>query len=157
MASETRRIGIDSGRNRDLAAIHTTIKQLGMDRETYEAMLQRVAGVASAGDLDARGRRQVLDRLRAVGGQFRRPARASGEWAFVDTAAAGNRPLLRKAIVLCGKLGIAKGVQKAYCEGIMHRQHQVDRHMEMIDHTDLWMLVCALERNLLSKVKNASA
>lgn len=142
-------------RNRDLAAIHATRKQLGMDEETYRAMLMTVVGVASTKDLDFAGRRKVLDHLRAVGGQFKRPARSAGEWAFVDHAAPANQPLLRKAIVLCRQLELAKGGQRAYCEGIMRRQHQVERHMEMMDHGDLWMLVCALDRTLRFKTRNA--
>ncbi len=55
-------------RTRQLAAIHCRMKELGMDRETYEAMLWTVARVDSARDLDEAGRRRVLDHMRTLGG-----------------------------------------------------------------------------------------
>jgi len=42
-------------------------KQLGIDRDTYEAMLHAVARVRSAGDLDWSGRKRVLEHLRHLG------------------------------------------------------------------------------------------
>lgn len=50
-------------RRRDLAAIHIAAKQLGLDDDAYRALLREVAGVESARDLDAAGRRAVLARL----------------------------------------------------------------------------------------------
>lgn len=58
---------IDDQRRRELAKIHLGAKQLGMDRETYEACLWTLARVRSARDLDAGGRAAVLDHLRACG------------------------------------------------------------------------------------------
>lgn len=54
-------------RKAELAQIHIAAQQLGMDRETYEAMLQAVARVRSAGALDWSGRKRVLDHLRHLG------------------------------------------------------------------------------------------
>lgn len=51
-------------RARDLAAIHIAAKDAGLDDDTYRALLRQVAGVESARDLDAAGRRAVLARLR---------------------------------------------------------------------------------------------
>lgn len=129
-------------RNRDLAAIHAGAKALGMDDDTYRAMLWTQARVRSAKDLDFAGRRRVLDHLRDLGA----PGAPANEWAWVDSAAANKRPLLRKIIVMCRQLGLAKGGQIRYCEGIARRQHQVDRKLQMMDQTDLWRIVCALER-----------
>jgi phage gp16-like protein len=55
-------------RTQQLAAIHMQAKSLGMDRETYEAMLERVAGARSAKGLDARGRDAVMQELRRLRG-----------------------------------------------------------------------------------------
>jgi phage gp16-like protein len=56
-------------RTSQLAAIHVMAsKQLGLDRETYVALLQRVAGVSSSASLDGRGRQLVLDELRRLAG-----------------------------------------------------------------------------------------
>lgn len=56
-----------SERNKELAKIHIAAKQLGMDEDTYRAMLGAVAGVNSAADLTASGRKKVLAHLRACG------------------------------------------------------------------------------------------
>lgn len=56
-----------SQRKRELALIHIGAQQLGMDRETYEAMLMGIARVKSSADLDWAGRRKVLDHLAHVG------------------------------------------------------------------------------------------
>jgi len=78
---------VDS-RRRDLAKIHLAAKQLGLDREAYEAMLWSIARVHSAADLDEGGRRAVLDHLRARGFTPTRKGRP---------APANDRaPLLRK-------------------------------------------------------------
>lgn len=58
-------------RNRDLAAIHVGKKMLGLDDETYRAMLFTVARVRSAANLDHAGRRAVLEHMRQRG--FARP------------------------------------------------------------------------------------
>lgn len=67
-------------RNYDLMLIHVGAKQVGGDdRDAYEDMLEAVAGVRSAADLDAQGRRRVIDHLRTCGARIgrsraRRPA-----------------------------------------------------------------------------------
>lgn len=54
-----------SRRTRDLAAIHASVKQLEMDRPTYEMMLMHLVGVRSCADLNDAGRAKVLAELRA--------------------------------------------------------------------------------------------
>lgn len=54
-------------RRKELAAIHVSAKQLDIDRETYVALLTRVANATSSADLDAAGRRAVLDEMRRLG------------------------------------------------------------------------------------------
>lgn len=54
-------------RNIDLAKIHLAKKQLGLDDETYRAMLWTVARVNSAADLDQYGRSKVLQHLKSRG------------------------------------------------------------------------------------------
>lgn len=56
-----------NNRMADLAKIHIARKQLSMSEDAYRAMLQSVAGVASAGDLDLRGRGKVLQHLKNLG------------------------------------------------------------------------------------------
>ena len=60
-------------RNYDLMLIHVGAKQVGGDdRDAYEDMLEAVAGVRSAADLDAQGRRKVIDHLRTCGARIGR-------------------------------------------------------------------------------------
>jgi phage gp16-like protein len=54
-------------RKRELAQIHIAKQQLGIEDDTYRAMLWTVARVHSAGDLDFAGRKKVLDHLKARG------------------------------------------------------------------------------------------
>lgn len=62
-------------RARDLALIHIARKDLRLTEEAYRALLQSVAGLASAKDLDAVGRAAVIERLREIGwAPQRRPA-----------------------------------------------------------------------------------
>lgn len=56
-------------RQRDLATIHIAAKQLGMDRETYEAMLQTASGrnVNSSSALSDAALKKVIKHLKASG------------------------------------------------------------------------------------------
>lgn len=62
-------------RTAQLAAIHIAAKRLRLDRDTYVALLQRIAKVASAKDLDARGRHDVLAELGRLAGDGKVRAR----------------------------------------------------------------------------------
>jgi len=57
----------NSNRNRELAQIHIAKKDLGLDDETYRAMLWTVARVNSSADLDFHARKRVLQHLKARG------------------------------------------------------------------------------------------
>lgn len=57
----------DPKRKRELARIHCSKTELGLDDETYRDLLEQVVGVRSASKLDAVGRGKVLDRLRKLG------------------------------------------------------------------------------------------
>ena len=54
-------------RNSELAQIHIAKKDLGLDDETYRAMLFTIARVRSSGELDHAGRAKVLDHLKKCG------------------------------------------------------------------------------------------
>lgn len=56
------------GRARDIQLIHVAKSKLGMDDETYRAMLWSIARVQSSTDLDFAGRQRVLEHLRKCGG-----------------------------------------------------------------------------------------
>ena len=65
-------------RRKQLAAIHAARRDLGLDEDGYRLMLREGAGAESAKDLDAAGRRKVLDHLRRVGWE-RKPRRRVAE------------------------------------------------------------------------------
>ncbi len=54
-------------RTRELAQIHIAKKDLGLDDDTYRAMLWTVAHVRSSSELDDVGRTKVLTHLKASG------------------------------------------------------------------------------------------
>jgi phage gp16-like protein len=64
-----------------IALIHVAKKQLGMDDETYRAVLKRVAGVASSKNLNPNGLEALMAefaRLGFVGTQQRTPQKGAG-------------------------------------------------------------------------------
>jgi len=58
---------------REIQLIKIAQKQLGMDDDTYRAMLWAVARVKSCTELDFAGRKKVLDHLQACGFKRTRP------------------------------------------------------------------------------------
>lgn len=67
-------------RRRELARIHIRAKEIGLTGDAYRDMLHAVARVRSASDLDAAGRKRVLDHLGA-GAARRGTVRASKDRA----------------------------------------------------------------------------
>lgn len=57
----------DALRRSQIAQIHIAKKDLGLDDDTYRALLMDAAGVDSAANLTAKGRRDVLARFEARG------------------------------------------------------------------------------------------
>jgi phage gp16-like protein len=54
-------------RAREIVLIHVGRRELQLDDETYRAMLKEVAGVESSKDLDAQGRKKVLEHMKTKG------------------------------------------------------------------------------------------
>lgn len=131
-------------RRRDLAAIHAAKRDLGMSDDAYRDILWSVARVHSAGDLDQAGRNNLLDHFRACGWT---PVAKVNEWAFIDKAAADRKPLLKKICMVCKSMNVGK----AYAEGAAKRQHGIDRKLEMMSESELWLLAGVLERTRKSK------
>jgi phage gp16-like protein len=120
-------------RQKQLALIHLAKKTLGLDDETYRAMLERVTGHTSAALLDATGRQRVLDELRALGfrgGKVRRRARPSSPRAA----------LVSKIRALLAD----QGHPDTYGDAIAKRMFGTDR-VEWLEEDQLRKVVAALE------------
>lgn len=63
-------------RNAELAQIHIAKTQLGLDDETYRAVLWTVARVQSSKDLDWTGRKKLLEHFKARGWKPAAPKKA---------------------------------------------------------------------------------
>ena len=113
-------------KRRELATIHIAKKELGLDDETYRAMLWTVARVRSSAELDFTGRKRVLAHLKSRGfkskpgktGTAARPRNfndpdrgpslrkieallldAERTWAYVSRGAEGKDSLVKR---ICG-------------------------------------------------------
>jgi phage gp16-like protein len=64
-------------REREIKLIHVGARELGLDRDSYEAMLWAVVRVRSSADLDFAGRKKVLDHLKSKGFKVKPKAKSS--------------------------------------------------------------------------------
>ena len=117
-----------------LAKIHIARQQLGLDDDTYRAMLRSVAGVESAKDLTAAGASKVLAHMERSGFKplrniGRRPATAPARSAQIRKIEA----LLADA-----------GRPWEYVGGMVRRICKVDA-IEFCDNAMLGKLIAALE------------
>jgi phage gp16-like protein len=131
-------------RRGDLAKIHIAKKQLGLDEQTYRAMLQEVAGVDSAGDLDAQGRSDVLAHLRQCGFKaLKKPGRRfPGKPDFEKLAPTGKLPMIKK---IEAYLAEAKRPWK-YAHNTALQMHGHDR-LEWCNHQELRAIIVAFEKD----------
>lgn len=133
-----------STRQRQLAQIHLAKKELGMDDDTYRAMLMGVAGVDSASKLDYNGMIKVLKHLRASG--FNRVNEGKNEWAFVFKLTPSRQLYGKKIYRLAQRLGSTDAPKsKAYIEGIASQMAGATKPLEFCCEDDLHKIVQALE------------
>lgn len=108
-------------RNNGLAQIHIAKQQLGMDDDTYRAVLWAVARVKSAKDLDHAGRAAVLDHFRKCGWKPKPPKKPfPGRPRNIDSELRG--PQLKKIEAL---LADAKRPW-SYVDGMARRMFGVE-------------------------------
>lgn len=138
-------------RRKQLAAIHAARRDLGLDEDGYRLMLREVAGVDSAKDLDADGRRKVLDHLRSVGWEKRprkRVAQYPGTPHNID-----REQMLQKIEAQLTDMGLPW----SYADAIAKQQAGVERVAWLRKAGDLTGVVGALhveqeKRGLLASV-----
>jgi phage gp16-like protein len=133
-------------RRRELAQIHIAKKQLGLDDDTYRAMLDAIGRVRSAGDLNAEGRRQVLAHLKARGfsprpGAAKSTGKVSADtsWDWVNRAAPDRQAMLRKIAVILKDAGR----EKAYADAVAKKMFAIER-VEFCAPAQLHKIVSAL-------------
>lgn len=128
-------------RRKDLAAIHViAAKQLRLDEGTYRALLERVAGVRSAADLDARGRAKVLGELRRLTGEGARRMRNA---VPLPDAPQHVREELQAMVAKIGAMLEESGRPWTYAHGLAGRMFKVHR-VEWLHAEQLHRLVAAL-------------
>lgn len=118
-------------RARELAAIHVAKKELGLDEETYRLLLRGILGVDSARELDAEGRRRLLDHFHSRG--------------WVSRAKGRSRPAGDRS-GLIGKIRAqlaAADRPHAYADGMARHMFKVDR-FEWCTPDQLRRIVAAL-------------
>jgi phage gp16-like protein len=130
-------------RRRELAQIHIAKAQLGLDDDTYRAMLWTVGRVYSAADLDWAGRKTVLEHLKARGFKARVSAKKVSRdtgWGWVNNASADRQAMLRKIAVVLKDADR----EKAYVDAMAKQMFGVDL-VEFCQPDQLRRIVSALE------------
>lgn len=123
----------DALRRRQLAQIHIAKNDLGLDDETYRALLMDVAGVESAADLSAKGRRDVLARFEAKGWKNKKHR--------TPTVTAEKAPYIRK---IGAQLADMK-LTWSYANGISKQMFKKDR-VQWLEPEQLRAVVAALAK-----------
>lgn len=123
-------------RNLQLSKIHIAKKDLGLDDETYRALLARVAGVRSAKDLKPRQIGRVLAEFARLG------------WTATTTKQSGRKapapaPDREKLISKVEAFLTEAKRSWAYADGMAMRMFKVER-VEWLDPQQLHKMVAAL-------------
>lgn len=148
-------------RRRELAQIHIAKTQLGMDDETYRAMLFSQGQVATSAALDVAGRRAVLKHLRASGFKTSLDARGASVPASKRSAHPGaprNFGSADRAAML-GKVEALLADAKrpwSYADGMCKRMFNVDA-LTFVNPEQLHKLIAALEYDKKRREIKASA
>lgn len=123
----------ESIRRKQLAQIHIAKGDLGLDDGTYRAVLLEVAGVSSAADLSAKGRRDVLAHFESKGWKAKKHK--------APAVTAGKAPYVRKIGALLADMKLSWN----YAHGIskqMYKKHRV----QWLEPDQLRAVVAALVR-----------
>jgi phage gp16-like protein len=132
-------------RNADLAKIHIGWKRLGMSEDEYRDLLQAMFGKRSAADLDAAGRKLLLERLRILGFAPRgqRPGQAH------KPLAQDKASIERKIAWQLGQLGKPWG----YAYGVARRIFPEIEKFEFLTAGQLGKVSGVLARTIRYKAK----
>ncbi len=142
-------------RRRELAQIHIAKAQLGLDDETYRAMLWTVGRVESSADLDWSGRKAVLEHMKARGFKAHKSIKKvspNTSWAWVNSAAADRQAMLRKIAVMLKDANR----EKAYVDAIAKQMFGVDL-VEFCRPDQLHRIVAAMVKDQARRAAKAAA
>ncbi|MDB5432401.1 MAG: regulatory protein GemA [Caulobacter sp.] len=130
----------DQARRQALAKVHIAKKDLGLDDDTYRAMLTRITGHASASECTAGQLGKVLDEMKAKGWNAAKPG--SGIKAH-----AASHPSAKKARAMwisLHQLGVVREAGEKALEAFARRQLQVQR-LQWADQGLTYKLIEALK------------
>lgn len=129
-----------------LAAIHVAKKQLGLDEDTYRAVLTRVTGKSSAAAMDEAERGRVVEELRRQGFQPA-PRQARGE-ALNGPRKALQGPFAKKLQALwiaAWNLGLVDDRQDSALVAFVKRQTGIEHMNWLRDPADAEKVIEALK------------
>lgn len=121
-----------------LAAIHVARKQLGLDDDTYRAVLVRVTGKDSAGKMTEAERQRVIEELRGRG--FKKPLKPSK-----SRADGPYRAKLQALWIALWNLGLVDDASDDAMTGFVRRQAKLDHTRFLIHHDDASAVIEALK------------
>lgn len=128
-------------RNAALGKIHLAKKQLGMDDETYRAMLLTIGGVKSSKDLNNEGLNKVINHLEKAGAVFTRPKK-HGRKPHSLPSGSERAPKLAKIEALLAEAGRPW----EYAIAMAKRMYNKDA-LEFCGHEQLSGIIAALVKN----------
>lgn len=128
-------------RNAELAQIHVAKKQLGLDDETYRAVLWTVGRVRSAGDLDWTGRKTLLDHFKAKGWKPAPPKKAKAEKPMKT----GQDALVKTLWNALHQAGKVRDPSDAALSSWLKRNHWPER-AEWLDYKQINQAIEALKK-----------
>lgn len=146
-------------RKAPLRAVHASRRQLGLDDDTYRALLERVTGERSAADLDAAQLRRVLHEMRRLGaaqptqpreGGRAKPAHFPGTPHNIDSLPAQ----IEVVEALLTEMRLSWG----YADAIAKRMFRVERVAWLKDEKQVVAILAALyqerkKRQLLADIE----
>jgi hypothetical protein len=115
------------------AAIHVAKKQLGLDDDTYRAVLVRVTGVSSSRDMSPAQRQAVLDEMRRLGFEPAAGARSNGARKPLEGPFARK---LQALWIAAWNLGLVRDRRDEALSAFVRRQTGIDHVSFLRDAAD---------------------
>lgn len=122
-------------RKGQLAAIHIAAQQLQLDRDAYEAVLQRITGKTSSGKMTYQERAAVIDELRRLGAPAPKGKR------FTPPHNIDTEPMLEKIGALLTELQ----APWSYADGIARHMFGIERVAWLRQTRQLRAVIAALD------------